>query len=939
MKKFLKIGGGIVAVLLLLMVLLPIVFKGKIVALVKDQANQNLNAKMDFQGLKLSLFKSFPNFSADLQGLSLAGIGTFEGDTLLKAGNIGLTLDLMSVISGKELGISRIDLSDIYLNVRVLKDGQANYNILKTDSAATETPIDTTAPSPFKLKLKRYNLSNFNLKYQDEAGNVSAQIDNLNHQGKGDFTQEVVQLATKTQIDGLSVAMDGLQYLKKAKIQSVFDLTYEGKTGKISFGENSIELNALALNFNGWLQMLENGLDMDLNFNAPNTEFKSVLSLIPAVFMKDFQNVKTAGNFLFKGMAKGKFPFDKEDVLPAFDVQLNVNNASFQYPDLPASVRNIAVDLNVNNPGGSADATKVNLKKFAMLLADNPIDAKMMLRTPVSDPDFDFSVLAKIDLANLKKVIPVEGTDYQGKIDADMAAAGKMSSIQNERYDEVSANGGLSVEGIVLKNDSLPFAIELKKAAVRLSPQFAEMPYFEAKMGKSDVSAKGRLDNLLGYAFSNEVLKGNLEVYSQLLDLNELSGAAPKGNSTDTASQSPMEVVRIPQNIDLVLKAKADQILYTNLNLKAFSGQLMVHEGLVEMQNVGMQLLEGSVKLEGAYNSVPDLPIVNMKMSLDNFSFKSAYETFGMVKKLAPIMEKAEGSFSCPMQFESVLKSDMMPDLNTVEAKGRLHTKGLKSSPDVMKKAADLLKDPKYAQINTGLIDVDFTISQGRVAVKPFNIKVGGVDTRVEGSSGLDQSIDYNLDLKVPTQGLANSGLLSNLGALGSALPAQVDLKLKIGGSVQDPKITSSLGSLGNSLTNNLKEQATQLIEEKVEEVKEDLNKKAQELIDAAEKQGDALVAEAQKKADELNIEAKKQGDALRAEADKQAKKLEADAKGNFLKEAGAKEAAKRIRKEADDKAKKLEAEAAKQGQALVEKAKAQKAQLVEDARAKAAIK
>ena len=62
MKKIIKWLGIIILVLLILLITLPYLFKDKIVAKIKEEANKTLNAKFDFSDFNLSLIRHFPNF-------------------------------------------------------------------------------------------------------------------------------------------------------------------------------------------------------------------------------------------------------------------------------------------------------------------------------------------------------------------------------------------------------------------------------------------------------------------------------------------------------------------------------------------------------------------------------------------------------------------------------------------------------------------------------------------------------------------------------------------------------------------------------------------------------------------------------------------------------------------------------------------------------------
>src|SRR5689334_22980744 len=127
MKKLLKWIGIIFLILLVLIITLPIIFKGKIVALVKEEANKNINAKVDFGDFSLSLIRHFPNFSLGIENLSVINVAPFDGDTLIYSKDLDVTVDLMSVISGGQIKIKSVYLDSPVMNFLVNKNGKANW--------------------------------------------------------------------------------------------------------------------------------------------------------------------------------------------------------------------------------------------------------------------------------------------------------------------------------------------------------------------------------------------------------------------------------------------------------------------------------------------------------------------------------------------------------------------------------------------------------------------------------------------------------------------------------------------------------------------------------------------------------------------------------------------------------------------------------------------
>jgi hypothetical protein len=936
MKRFFKILGIILILFIAGVVLFPILFKDEIISRAKAELNNQLEAEVDFADISLSIFRTFPDFNLGIENLTVDGKGAFAGKRLASIGDFNVELNVYSVIQGDKFEIEGIRIADADIHVIVDKAGNANYDVTKASEATEEASVDTTT-SGFLLKLNAFEISNMNLIYDDQEGGMKAVLKNLNFNASGDLSEELVALKTNTTIDDLTFRMDGVDYMSHTKAFADMDFEFDQPKFKLTLKENTLGLNDLRLNMDGFVALPTDDIEMDLNFNAPQSDFKSVLSMVPAIYMEGFESVKTTGTFSLNGMLKGVFNSEKE-VYPAFNFDFLVQDGTFRYPDLPAGVNGINVEMHIKNPSNTLDATVVDIPKASAKIAGSPFSANMRLATPMSDPQFKGNLQTKLDLQNLSKVVPSSDFDYTGKIDADVRFAGKMSDVDNENYDAVDVAGNVSVTDVVLRSDSLPFDVKVTTAKMEFSPQQLLLPELNMQVGESDFSADGSVDNLLAYALEDSVLHARFNFSSSYININELMGAAPSGSeteSTESTSEESLEVVRLPENIDFALNSNITKVLYDNLEIENLKGMVTLSKGVAGLKDISMDLLDGQIAMDGAYNSVPNAPEADFNIKINNFSFKETYANFVSFEKLAPIMKDAVGSFSTGFSFKSKLNSDMSPDLSTLMADGALQTKGLSVSTKSLKQLSNILQNPSLSSLDLGRVNVSFQVQDGRVDVKPFDFSAGNVNATVSGSSGLDQSLDYTMDLKVPVKGIGASDILNQLGA---SQNGKVDVAVLIGGTFSNPTVKTSLGNIVGNVIDNLKDKA----KEKVEEVKQDAidkaNEEAQKLIDAAEAQGDKLIVEAEKQAENIRALAKTQADKIRTEGEKKASELQEAAKGNILKEQGAKLAADKLRKEAAEKANTVEREADKRASALVDKARAQKEELVEQARAKGQI-
>ena len=298
----------------------------------------------------------------------------------------------------------------------------------------------------------------------------------------------------------------GIPYLNRVKVGLTADVAADLAGKSYTLKNTELSLNDLKLGVSGSAKSVGKRLGLDLAFNAPSTNFRSILSLVPAVYAHDFDKVKTSGSFTVDGRVKGEYG---DSAFPAFALNAKVNDAAFQYPDLPLPARSIFMDLALTNPGGSADSTVVKLDRFHLLLGGNPVDAALVLKTPLSDPDVDFRVKGKLDLADVRRAVKLEGIDQlTGTVAADAAVRTRMSSIDKKQYDKVAASGSVDVANLTLKGKTLPHPLAIQQASLRLRPERAELTSFNGSVGSSDLQATGSLDNLISYVFRDDTLRG-----------------------------------------------------------------------------------------------------------------------------------------------------------------------------------------------------------------------------------------------------------------------------------------------------------------------------------------------------------------------------------------------------------------------------------------------
>ena len=807
MKRVVKIAGIVVAAFVVLLMVLPFAFRGKIESVIKSEGNKLLNAQFDFESLDISLIRRFPLASVSLNDFWLKGVGVFENDTLVRAGELTAAVNLMSLVSG-DYEVSKIIVDDTYVKAIVLEDGQVNWDVMKPSDEQPEVEEESSDMS-FKVSLKKLYISDFNVIYDDRQGGMYAAVEDFDATCSGDFGSDATTVKLGAQTPSVTFRMGGVPFLNGAAIKADMDVAADFANQKYTLNENELQLNAIRAAIDGWVAMTDNGMDMDLKLNTNEVGFKEILSLIPAIYAKDFEGIKTDGVATLTAYAKGKY--EGENV-PAFDVALNVKNAMFRYPSLPAGVDNINIAAAVKNAGGSLDATTVTVNPFNFTLAGNPFSMTADVKTPISDPDFQASAKGKLDLGKIKDVYPLEDMNLNGVVNADMSLAGRLSYIEKEQFDKVEAQGSINLSDMKLQMESMP-DVDIERSTFSFSPRYVELSQTTINIGDNDLTLDSRFENYLGFLMKGTTLKGTLNVSSNHINLNDFMS----GEEAEQAAEEPIEEaaqeqeattttggIRVPDNIDFRAQVNMKQVLLDKMNFSNIKGLLVIKDSKVDMQNLSLNTMGGSVVANGSYATpAGEQARLDAGFALNNIAFADAYRDLDMVQQLAPIFAGLTGDFSGSVKVNTLLDDELSPVLKSLNASGNLATKDLSlGSVGVINMVADIVKKPSLKDTSVKDLAVEFTIKDGRVSTKPFAVKMGDYVMNLSGTTGLDQTIDYRGTITLP----ASAGAVSKLGTV----------DMTIGGTFTSPKVGIDLESLAKQAAQQAAKSALSSIGEKL---------------------------------------------------------------------------------------------------------------------------
>lgn len=810
LKKILKIVGIALVVLTASLFAIPYFFKDQIKAKITEAINEKVDAKVSFADADLSLFKNFPKATVTLDKLLIINKAPFEGDTLVSLGELNLKMSIKELFKSKEetMEIEGITSKNGFINIIFNKDGIGNFDIALKDNK----PKEDTKSEPMSLKIQKYQIENFKFQYFDEASQIRMVIDSLNHEGTGDFNASKLDLDTKSTAK-VSFDMGKINYMKNVALSLDAVLGIDLEKSKYTFKENKALINQLPLEFDGFIQMAEAGQVYDLKFKTPTSSFKNFLGLIPAAYSSSLEGVKTTGDFTVNGFAKGMLT---DTTIPKFNIAIASNNGSFQYPNLPKSVQSIVIDTKIVNETGIMNDTYVNLDKLSFRIDQDVFDAKANIKNISTNALVDAALKGTINLANLSKAYPIKlEKPLTGILKANVTTKFDMASVEKSQYQNINNAGTIGLTGFNY-DDGNGKNMTISNALVQFNPSQVHLKQFNAKTGKSDLSVTGVLDNFYGFMFRKQELKGNFNLSSNQLAVSDFmtTSTAPASIAkTETKGAKKEEPLKIPAFLNCTLTAKANTVLYDNLTLKDVSGKMIIKDERVTLENVKTSIFGGNIGASGSVSTKGKTPVFDMNLNLNQVDIQQSFTQLDMLKKIAPIAGIVNGKINTAIKLNGNLDAtEMTPDLKSISGDliGQLLSTTINANNSTLLKAlSSNLKFIDLNKVNLNDIKAALTFKDGKVNVKPFDIKYQDIKATIGGAHGFDQSMDYNIKFNVPAKYLGKeaNAYISKMSPADAAKFENIPINALMTGSFSNPKISTDMKAAMTNLTMQLAKQ------------------------------------------------------------------------------------------------------------------------------------
>ena len=578
--KRLSIGLGILlGIVVLFVVTGPLLFKKQIQAAVQDVTKEFITTPVEFEDLSVSFFTHFPHLSVSLEKLSVEAPEEFNGLKTVETKAIDLGIDLPSLF-GDQIKFTRLYVHEGKFNLVTDSLGHFSFDIFKPSDKKEES-------GSFALSLEQIQVHNAHVVYRDEVSKIKITTDNTNIKGKILVTDSFIDFDTDADIHSLFFGLDKTAYVDHKPLKGKINTRVMLEPVSVIFKENKVTLGQLPLEVAGKIDVLEKGVDFDLQVAAKKASLGHLFSLVPKPYEKWYEGMTFKGTsdirLTFKGMMQDAV--SNPDLHVEMDIaEGHIAAKAFENQPLQNLNTHFAVALPQLNP----DSLTVNVASFNFSLGNGFAQGNANYRFPAT---IDAQVKSKLNVTQLWQTLAISGMQLKGEavIDGWVKGTYTEKNIRTKKGKQVSTITSVPRFDINMQWDNGYFQwvnmpVPVDKLAFNLHAVNTDGNYKNTRI---------KLTNVAAHAGKNYV-KGHLSV-ANLNDYN-----------TDTHLQAFVDLASIK---DIIPVKDIEMAVQLTIDTKA-KGRLDWNKQRIPMIMSVVKWQNGYLK----YANLPELPLERINL-------------------------------------------------------------------------------------------------------------------------------------------------------------------------------------------------------------------------------------------------------------------------------------------------------------------------------------
>jgi uncharacterized protein involved in outer membrane biogenesis len=734
-------------------------------------------------------FTIFPTLGVTIDGLEITnppGSG-FSRNQFASFDRLEVAVKAMPLIAGRaEVDRILIDHPQIFLEVTA--EGKKNYSAgpgKETDTVR----ITNSGKATSTFILANFEIRNGEFEYINRREDSKMFLGGINQTASASALtgESNLTIHTKATIDRLSYGTLATTFVENLRASGEGDIVVDGGKDAVIFDAIALRVNEIPMKLTGGITELTKIPFVSIDITASGVPMSEVLSLIPPEKLKAAAGLKSSGTADFAMSVRGEM---SDSVGFASKGLFTLRNGTIQYASLPKSISNIELHGSFEKPGAPIGAKGIGsfaLDRFSATMGTSTLSGSLNVAN-FDDPSMTAKIEGAMNLNEVKEFYPLEqGTELSGQMKSAIAIQGKPKTPSTIRGD-----GSIEFQNVTIKTAGSPNPLKNLKGTIAFNNETIQSKSLAMNIGESDLALGFTMRNYIGMVMK-DTSKGKRPSATFALTSNQLRMAdlmpeeqppaamkEPKQPSAKKGSLLPGMDIDGTVSIDRLVTEK---FVFTNAR-----GAVGVANGIVNLKNVTVNAFDGTIKSKGTLDMRdPEKLPFNLDLDIQNAQSNT------LLSKFTSFGNYLNGRFSVTTALKGDLNDTLGFDQKTLIGEGAV--KFNEGKIDGLPLAAGLAAFTGLEElrvINFKDWTNKFSVSNGRVNIRDLNIDAGATDLAVNGSQGLDGSMDYTMNVKLPgtvTDRLKLPGAASQLLQFFKDPDGRISLSFLVGGMATSPSL------------------------------------------------------------------------------------------------------------------------------------------------------
>lgn len=437
--------------------------------------------------------------------------------------------------------------------------------------------------------------------------------------------------------------------------------------------------------------------------------------------------------------------------------------------------------LNIKNLSDLAvTASDVQLNAYTNDLIDSTVDLKFATSYDISNFNLDLDTV-NVNLNNPKGKFVMSDEDhfiidYQGN-------TARLKSGQTISF--ITDNLNLNAKAAYKDNEDNPIlqwspVVNLKMTNADLgvknidhhllSPQLdidfntkkCELKKVNAKFGESDVALNGTITGIEDFIKETGLLKGNLNLTANYLNLNEILDVIDGLGAPDSLTEQAESMEKnkedapfiVPFGVDMSMKTTIKRALVEDVEFRNIAGQVYVKDGVLVLEEMGLTNDAAKMQLTAMYKT-PRLNhlFLGFDFHLLDIKIDKLIAMIPDVDTILPMLKSFSGNAEFHFAAETYLKSNYDIKFSTLRGAAAINGKDLVVlDNETYRNISKKLLFNKKTENKIDSLSTEITIFKNEVDVYPFLVSIDKYSAIISGRHNLDMTYDYNISLVKPVR-------------------------------------------------------------------------------------------------------------------------------------------------------------------------------------------